>query len=93
MSPNRVIIDSELHTLLRRSRVQRIVLTWLVVLLWALLLVLVVWVQGSVVESCERGTQAAAERAEIAHRLGAYEIERSARARTRLECPKRYFVV
>jgi len=75
---------------LRRAQVQRIILLWLTVVLFALVGVLFIKFRDNAIEGCVRGTQAAVERAELAKRVGALELSRKAMVRAHLDCSDAY---
>jgi len=86
-------VDHAVNTLekrLRRAQIQRIILLWFTVVLFALVAVLFVRFHANAIDGCERGSEAAEERAEIAKRLGAYELQRKAEVRARLDCHDAY---
>lgn len=75
---------------LRRAQIQRIILLWMTVTLFALVGVLFLKFRDNAIEGCVRGTQAAVERAELAKRVGALELSRKAMARAHLDCSDAY---
>ena len=86
-------VDHAVDTLekrLRRAQIQRIIMLWFTVFLFALVGILFTQFRQNQIAGCERGSETAAIQAQVAERVGALEAARQARARARLDCRSAY---